>query len=177
MSILSVFIVYIKLMPDTIKEEINRLKELMYPKSKDEVLKEDIMYGDQSGYPDDSSGDNDYDFVSKGALGSEPELEDEGFTEPETNYTKEKEAYNFGSEGPTDSYEDPTQDFSNQLSYELGEQEDGTGSGESDDGAGAGTASMGVWETGIARGIANQIANSKWEDSYQPSRGKANPLI
>ena len=91
MSILIIFIVYIKLMPKTIKEEINRLKELMYPKSKDEVLKEEIMYGDQSGYPDDSSGDNDYDFVSKGALGSEPELEDEGFTEPETNYSKEKE--------------------------------------------------------------------------------------
>ena len=44
------------------------------------------MYGDQSGYPDDSSADNDYTFDSKGALGSEPELEDEGFTEPETNY-------------------------------------------------------------------------------------------
>ena len=29
-------------MPNTIKEEISRLKELMYPKSQDEVLKEDI---------------------------------------------------------------------------------------------------------------------------------------
>ena len=56
------------------------------------------------------------------------------------------------------------------------EQDAGTGTGESDDGAGAGTASVGVWETGITRGTANQIINSKWSDSYQPSRGKANPL-
>ena len=63
-----------------------------------------------------------------------------------------------------------------ELTYELGEQDDGGGTGESDDAAGAGTASMGVWESGIARGIANQIANSKWSDSYQPTRGKSNPL-
>ena len=42
---------------------------------------------------------------------------------------------------------------------------------------GAGTAAMGVWDSGVARGIANQISNSKWSDSYQPSRGKANPLV
>ena len=163
-------------MPNTIKEEINRLKELMHIKSDEPTLKEDIMYGDQSGYADDSSEDNDYTFDSKGALGSEPELEDEGFTEPETNYTKEKQAYNFDSDGPVDSYEDPDEDFSDQLSYELGEQDDGVGTGESEDGAGAGTAAMGVWDSGVARGIANQIANSKWADSYQPTRGKGNPL-
>ena len=163
-------------MPNTIKEEIARLKELMYPKNQDYIIKEDIMYGDQSGYPDDSSTDNDYTFDSKGALGSEPELEDEGFTEPETNYSKEKQAYNFDSEGPTDSYEDPEEDFSNQLSYELGEQDDSSGTGESDDAAGAGTAAMGIWDSGVARGIANQIENSKWADSYQPTRGKANPV-
>ena len=60
--------------------------------------------------------------------------------------------------------------------YELGEQDDGTGTGESDDGAGVGTASVGVWDSGVARGVANQITNSKWADSYQTSRGKANPL-
>ena len=63
------------------------------------------------------------------------------------------------------------------MEYELGEQDDGTGTGESDDAAGAGTASMGVWDSGVARGIANQIGNTKWTDSYQPTRGKANPLI
>ena len=62
------------------------------------------------------------------------------------------------------------------MEYELDEQDDGTGTGESDDAAGAGTASMGVWDSGIARGIANQIGNTKWADSYQPTRGKANPL-
>ena len=62
------------------------------------------------------------------------------------------------------------------MEYELGEQE-GTESGESDDGGGAGTASMGVWDSGIARGVANQVTNSKWSDSYATTRGKANPLV
>jgi len=63
------------------------------------------------------------------------------------------------------------------MEYELGEQDAGTGSGESDDAAGAGTAAMGVWDSGIARGVANQIVNSKWADSYTTTRGKANPLV
>ncbi|MBT7452228.1 MAG: hypothetical protein HN793_15425 [Rhodospirillaceae bacterium] len=137
-------------------------------------LEEDIMSGVQSGYPD-TDGASSYTFKSKGALGSEPELEDEGFTEPETNYSKKDSAYNFSSDGPQDSYMDSGDDYGLELSYELGEQE-GTESGESDDGGGAGTASMGVWDSGIARGVANQVSNSKWSDSYQPTRGKANPL-
>ena len=67
------------------------------------------------------------------------------------------------------TYDDET------MGYELGEQE-GTESGESDDGGGAGTASMGVWDSGVARGIANQITNTKWSDTYTTTRGKANPL-
>ena len=145
----------------------------------DEVLTidlgEQIMAGIQGGYPDDSEGDNAYDFESKGALGSQTELSDEGFTEPETNYSKIKKGYNFDSDGPEDSYMDPSADYNMELGYELGEQE-GTESGESDDGGGAGTASMGIWDSGIARGVANQISNSKWSDSYQPTRGKGNPL-
>ena len=137
-------------------------------------LEEDIMAGVQSGYPD-TDGASSYTFKSKGALDSEPELEGEGFTEPETNYSKEDSAYNFASDGPEDSYMDPADDYGMELSYELGEQE-GTESGESDDGGGVGTASMGVWDSGIARGVANQVSNSKWSDSYQPTRGKANPL-
>ena len=62
------------------------------------------------------------------------------------------------------------------MAFELGEQDDGGGTGESDDAAGAGTASMGIWDSGVARGIANQIATGKWGDTYQPERGKANPL-
>ena len=137
-------------------------------------LEEDIMDGAQGGYPD-TDGASSYSFKSKGALGSEPELEDEGFTEPETNYSKKDSAYNFSSDGPQDSYMDSGDDYGLELSYELGEQE-GTESGESDDGGGAGTASMGVWDSGIARGVANQVSNSKWSDSYQPTRGKSNPL-
>ena len=43
-------------------------------------------------------------------------------------------------------------------------------------GEGAGTASMGKWESGISRGLGNPVGVNKWADSYQPSRGKANPL-
>tara|TARA_B100001094_G_scaffold258853_1_gene258803 strand:+ start:1409 stop:2146 length:738 start_codon:yes stop_codon:yes gene_type:complete len=137
-------------------------------------IEEEIMSGIQSGYPDASDVDN-YGFKSKGALGSEYELGDEGFEEAPTNYSKEQKAYNFDSDGPEDSYMDPSADYNMELGYELGEQE-GTESGESDDGGGAGTASMGIWDSGIARGVANQISNSKWSDSYQPTRGKGNPL-
>ena len=139
-------------------------------------LGEEIMSGLQGGYADDSEGDNAYDFQSKGALGSQPELGDEGFTEPETNYSKIKKGYNFDSDGPEDSYMSGVEDSEILMNYELGEQEAGTESGESDDAAGAGTASMGVWDSGIARGVANQLGNTKWSDSYQPGRGKANPL-
>ena len=54
---------------------------------------------------------------------------------------------------------------------ELDEQEDGTS------GAGVGTAAMTKWETGIARGVANQIAVSIGMSGYAGlGRGKANPL-
>lgn len=33
------------------------------------------------------------------------------------------------------------------------------------------------WETGIKRGSANQIGNTKWKDSYPITRGKANTLL
>ena len=51
---------------------------------------------------------------------------------------------------------------------EIDEQDDG---GES-----VSTTPMGKWETGLTRGPANQVGVTKWSDSYQPSRGKANPL-
>ena len=149
-------------MKNLLQENITRLKELMVGET---PLSEDTMSGLQGGYAD-TDGASEYNFTSKGALGSEPELGEEGFTEPETNYSKEGQSYDFNSDGPQDSY----------SPEEFMEQEDGTGTGESDDGAGAGTASLGTWESGITRGSANQIINSKWSDSYQPSRGKSNPL-
>jgi len=149
-------------MGNLLQENITRLKELMC----DEIpLKEDTMSGLQGGYAD-TDGASEYTFTSKGALGSEPELSDEGFTEPETNYSKEDVAYDFDSGGPEDSYDQ----------QEFMEQDSGASTGESDDGAGAGTASVGVWDSGITRGSANQIINSKWSDSYPTSRGKSNPL-
>mgnify|MGYP003630432291 CR=1 FL=1 len=56
---------------------------------------------------------------------------------------------------------------------ELGEQEAGT----SDDGAGVGTSVMGAWETGLARGVANQVGVSIAASTpHSITRGKANPL-
>jgi len=138
------------------------------------TIEEDVMSGLQGGYPD-TDNESSYDFSSKGALGSQSELGNEGFEEAPTNYTKIKKGYNFDSDGPEDSYMDSSDEDNMELDYELGEQE-GTESGESDDGAGAGTASLGVWDSGIARGVANQVANTKWNDSYQPTRGKGNPV-
>jgi len=162
-------------MSKTINEEIARLRELMSSQDP-RMVNEDTMYGMQGGDADISDTESGYDFVSKGPLTSEPELSDEGFQEPTTNYSKEEDGYNFDSDGPEDSYMDASDEYNMELSYELGEQDEGTSSGESDDGAGAGTSSMGVWDSGVARGIANQLANTKWADSYQPSRGKSNPM-
>ena len=134
-------------------------------------LGEEIMSGLQSGYADDSESDNAYDFQSKGALGSQPELGEEGFTEPETNYSKIKKGYNFDSDGPQDSYISNPSEMESLMAFELGEQDSGTESGESDDAAGAGTASMGVWDSGIARGVANQLGNTKWSDSLSTRKG------
>ena len=88
----------------TIQEEISRVKELMFGPQKEapiventkkeytaKEIEEDIMSGLEFGYPDaDSTTTPAYDFTSKGSLGSQPELEDDGFTEPTTNYSKIK---------------------------------------------------------------------------------------
>jgi len=42
-------------------------------------------------------------------------------------------------------------------------------------GSGGGTP-MKKWESGVSRGPGNQIGNTKWSDSYNITRGKANPL-
>jgi len=52
-------------------------------------------------------------------------------------------------------------------------------------GGGGGGASTGVgskyptvtkWDSGVARGPANQIGNTKWSDIVKLTRGKANPI-
>tara|TARA_R100001377_G_C3108116_1_gene81545 strand:+ start:235 stop:525 length:291 start_codon:yes stop_codon:yes gene_type:complete len=56
---------------------------------------------------------------------------------------------------------------------ELGEQESGT----SDAGQGVGTSVMGTWDSGLARGVANQIGVSVGSSTEKSiTRGKANPL-
>ena len=56
---------------------------------------------------------------------------------------------------------------------ELGEQESGT----SDAGQGVGTSVMGTWDSGLARGVANQIGVSIGSSTEKSiTRGKANPL-
>ena len=35
---------------------------------------------------------------------------------------------------------------------------------------------VGKWESGVTRGVANQIGNTKWSDGIEITRGKANQL-
>ena len=60
--------------------------------------------------------------------------------------------------------------------YELDEQDDGGGAGTSTAGEGVGTAGMPKWESGMGRGIANQLGVTRWQDLYSPARGSANTL-
>lgn len=55
---------------------------------------------------------------------------------------------------------------------ELGEQEDTTSTGP-----GPGYPAVTKWESGLTRGSANQIGNTKWKDSYTITRGKSNTLL
>jgi hypothetical protein len=66
-----------------------------------------------------------------------------------------------------------------QSKNEMGEQEGdaAAASTTTSSGGGAGYPSVTKWETGIKRGAANQIGNTKWKDSYTITRGKANTLL
>jgi|TARA_B110000977_G_C10645338_1_gene325748 hypothetical protein len=55
---------------------------------------------------------------------------------------------------------------------ELGEQEETTSTGP-----GPGYPAVTKWETGLNRGPANQIGNTKWKDSVTLVRGKGNTLL
>ncbi len=66
---------------------------------KEEEVLEDTMDGFQGGYPD-TDGASTYNFKSKGPLGSEPELEDEGFKTFYGDSDSHWKAYNFDGAGP-----------------------------------------------------------------------------
>jgi hypothetical protein len=53
-----------------------------------------------------------------------------------------------------------------------------TGGGDTGGSSGGGSKYPTVtkWETGVARGPANQIGNTKWSDIVKINRGKANPI-
>ena len=77
---------------------------------------------------------------------------------------------------------DTLTDIFNELAQsknEMGEQEGdaAAASTTTTGGGGAGYPSVTKWETGIKRGAANQIGNTKWKDSYTITRGKANTLL
>ena len=68
-------------------------------------------------------------------------------------------------------------DFDEEVEYEEMTEE-----GEETTATTTSTASQGYptvtkWETGVKRGSANSIGNTKWKDSYTLTRGKANTLI
>ena len=63
-------------------------------------ITEDIMDSLQGGYPDATGGVS-YNFQSKGPLGSQPELEDEGFTTFYGDSDNHWSGYNFDSGGPS----------------------------------------------------------------------------
>jgi len=57
------------------------------------------------------------------------------------------------------------------------EEQDGGGESSTSSGGGEGYPSVTKWETGITRGSANPVGNTKWSDSYKITRGKANTLL
>lgn len=58
---------------------------------------------------------------------------------------------------------------------EIGEQEGGESSSSS--GSKPKYPTVTKWETGLTRGPANQIGNTKWSDTVKINRGKANTLL
>lgn len=54
---------------------------------------------------------------------------------------------------------------------EVGEQEDAAAGG------GSKYPAVTKWESGVTRGVANQVGNTKWREINQITRGKANTLL
>ena len=59
---------------------------------------------------------------------------------------------------------------------EMGEQ-DAESAPAPDDGKKPDYPTITKWESGVTRGPANQIGNTKWSDIVKPTRGKANTLL
>jgi hypothetical protein len=55
--------------------------------------------------------------------------------------------------------------------FEVGEQEDAAAGG------GSKYPAVTKWESGVTRGVANQVGNTKWREINQITRGKANTLL
>lgn len=79
--------------------------------------------------------------------------------------------------------------YTNERKGELGEQEETTtsapttpstpstgGGGTTASGGGKGYPAVTKWDSGVSRGPANQIGNTKWSDIVKLNRGKANPI-
>ena len=64
-----------------------------------------------------------------------------------------------------------------QLSEQDGESAPSGGeTSTSSSGGGSKYPTVTKWETGVVRGPANQIGNTKWSDIVKLTRGKANPI-
>jgi len=66
--------------------------------------------------------------------------------------------------------------FNDEIESELGEQDVAAGA-TTGGGGGATYPTVTKWETGLTRGPANQIGNTKWSDIVKVNRGKANTLL
>ena len=65
------------------------------------------------------------------------------------------------------------------ISEQEGEAPAAASSGGADTGGSTGGSkypTVTKWESGVARGPANQIGNTKWSDIVKLTRGKANPI-
>jgi len=65
--------------------------------------------------------------------------------------------------------------ISNSGKVEMGEQD--AAAPASDDGTKPDYPTVTKWESGVVRGAANQIGNTKWSDIVKINRDKANTLL
>lgn len=62
------------------------------------------------------------------------------------------------------------------IKEQEGESAPAASSGGAETGGGKGYPTVTKWESGVTRGPANQIGNTKWSDIVKLNRGKANPI-
>jgi len=103
-------------------EMANWSKLLAKVQSSATPVTEDTMSGWQSGYADATGGD-DYSFQSKGPLGSQPDLEDEGFSTFYGDSDEHESGYNFDGGGPELGEDPETIEERHQVNYNTKIQE------------------------------------------------------